>query len=418
MWRLRGEYQPALARSISAMKLRWVAVLAVMVAATRSADAGPTRIATDGDLPSDLVVDPARGVLRSGDVEVSLRDLLVHDPSDPGDGCEVRFAGARYDRAGGALELDELGCTGGPIIIPRRRVVAALARASSQAAEARRDLTEAQRYLVAALAAEPDNVDVARDLARVQLARGDRARAMATLRPFVAQAPIAHYAAYLSTAVFAPLLDEPELAGLRAKAPGRAKVRAVGQRLIAHSATHDLFAAIHEMPIGDSCQGDRRDVALAILDRSGRTVTTFSLLPPRLLEKEWTDRDLRRHAKPIAARMAAANRFLRDLGFEPAGEIAPFAINARGARVARFPGAHLGIAERDGTLRLLDGDRALGEHHLYRCPRDRFSCEYPPALQWAAWLPSLRIILVSWQASGAEHSDRTAAIDVWQRPAP
>ena len=400
------------------MTFRWVTVLALVVAAARSAAASPIAIASGGDLPADLIIDPERGILRSGDVEVSLRYLLIHEPADPEDGCEVRFAGARYDRAADALELDEPGCTGGAITIPRRRVVAVLSRARGRAAEARRDLPEAQRHLAAALAGEPDNEEIALDLARVQLTRGNGADAMATLRPFIALAPIAHYAAYLSTPGFAPLLDDPQLAGLRAKAPGSAQVHGVGSRLAAHSATHELFAAIHEVPIGDPCQGARRDVALAILDRSGHTVTSFSLLPPQLVEEEWTDRDVRTHADEIAARIATANRFLRDLGFEPAGDVVPFAMNAQGSQVARFTKAHLGVAERDGTLRLLKGNRTLGQHHLYRCPHDRFACEYPPTLRWAAWLPSLRVVLLGWESSGAEHSDRTAAIDVWKLRAP
>ena len=71
------------------MKLGWVTVLALMVAAARSADARPVGIATGGDLPADLVVDAERGVLRSGDVEVSLRDLLIQDPGNPDDGVDL-----------------------------------------------------------------------------------------------------------------------------------------------------------------------------------------------------------------------------------------------------------------------------------------------------------------------------------------
>jgi hypothetical protein len=405
------------------MRIVSVAGLALLVvAAARPAYAGRAAIQSGGDLPADLVVDLTEGVLRTGTLEVSLRELLTVDPTPPDAECELRFAAASYDRAAGTLVLDEHGCTSTRLVVPKRRVIAVLARARAWAAEVRGDLAGARRQLSVARTADPGDERAARDLARVQLALGDAGAAMVAVRPFVAGAPIPHYADYLSSPVFAPLLDQPLLAGLRTTPPGNARVRGIERTLVAHSAVHDLFAVVREMPIGDGdwARGhrDMRDVELAILDRRGRRIAGFSLVPPSRLAEVWGYADLRDDADEVAARVAVANRFLHDLGFDPiAGvEIAQFSTTATFARVARFPVARLGVAEREGALRLLHGNKTLGEHRLYRCPADNFACDYPPTLVWAAWLPGLRVILVSWQSSGAEHSDRVGVTDVWRLP--
>ena len=402
------------------MKLAALSALALVAAVARPTVAAPAPIKTDGDLPADLAIDADGGVLRSGSVEVELGELFDDEPDDPSE-CEPQFSGARYDRAKHTLLIAEPHCAGGDKAIPRARVIAALARARGWAAEVRGDLAEAQRQLAAALAAAPSE-RLALDLALVQLALGDRAGAAATMRPYLGKAAIEHYAAFVANPALAPLLDEPPLASLRASAPGKARVTGLDAPLVAYSAAHDRFAVLREAPIGDTCASegsrDKRDVEVAIVDRGGRVTARLSLLPPRWADTAWIYRDLRDDADEIAGRIATANRFLRDLGFDPitGAEISRFTLNARRSTVARFPVAKLGLAERDGTVRLLRGNQIVGDHALYRCPRDHFSCEYPPALLWAAWLPAQHVVLIAWESSGAEHSDRDAGLDVWELP--
>ncbi|CAN5157257.1 hypothetical protein BH11MYX1_BH11MYX1_01970 [soil metagenome] len=193
--------------------------------------------------------------------------------------------------------------------------------------------------------------------------------------------------------------------------------------LIAYSAQHNLFAIVREVPLGDGDfdRDDRkkRDVELVIFDIRATIVTTLSLLPPEIREQPWTYDDLHPVAGAITKRIAAANRVLRDLGFDPVpgAELAPVKQKPSGSSVAVFPNAKLGVAERGCTARLLDHDRTLGEHRTFGGCDDKpqaFTNEYPPTWQWAAWLPGRRIVLLAWHTSGAEHSDRQSVLEVWQ----
>jgi hypothetical protein len=184
---------------------------------------------------------------------------------------------------------------------------------------------------------------------------------------------------------------------------------------------------VREDPHGDgdfdTAERLRRDVALVLFDEHGAVVATLSLLG-RTHDDAWSYDDLRDEAGLIAIRIDAANRALRDLGFDPLpdAELASFKRKTSGTEAATFARARLGLAVRDGTARLLDHDRVLSEHVVFSCsggPSGWFACQYPPTFRWAAWLPSQHLVILSWITSGAEHSDRGNELAVWPvNPAP
>jgi len=402
--------------------------LVASVARTAAADVGVVKIESGGDLPANVTIDLSTGVVRQGAYEVALTDLLPGDPFSQSTPtvCNPTYGGASYERATGSLVVDETGCAHKKLSIARSAIVARLARAAAWSAESRGDLATAKRQLEAALIAEPGFERATFDLARVELRLGDRSGAAATLRPIIARAPVARYVETAADPTFAQLLDELPLSDLRTPTPGTARVAGLQTRFVARSTQRDLLAIVREVPIGD---GDfdrdgrqRRDIQLVLFDPRGSIVAVLSLLPSTVRDEPWTYDDLRDAADPIAVRLDAADRVLRDLGFDPLpdAEIARFRRKDSGTNAATFPHARLGVAERDGTARLLDHDRTLAAHVIFTCGSHPipFNCDYPPTFVWAAWLPSQHLVLLSWHTSGAEHSDRVSQLEVWQVPAP
>ena len=389
--------------------------LLVLVGLATTARANPVKLATGGDLPADLVIDLRDGVFRTGSIELQISELAGVEPN-PVSGCSPKFVSGRYDRKIHTLLVEEQGCGMGTRAIPLTCARAHLSRASAWQAESRGEFADAQRHLRSALAADPSYQRAARDLARVELRLGNRSAAALALQP-LSRSPISSYVELAFDPMLAPLLVEQPWAKLRSAVPGKAQIGGIRSPLIARSTTHELLAILREAPFGDGdyhrADRDRRDVELVIVDRRGAIVAIASLLDRAPLEMTWSYDDLRDRADGIAVRIDAANLVLRDLGFEPLdAEISRFSTKPNGTNAARFPGAKLGIAEISGVMRLLQKNSTLAERRIYPCPT--FHCEYSPTLMWAAWVPSLKLVLVTWHSSGAEHQDRVNTLEVWQ----
>ncbi len=388
--------------------------LLLLVGSAASARANPVKLVSGGDLPADLVLDLTAGVVRSGSIELHIFELAGVEP-DPVSGCGPTFVSGSYHAKTRRILVEERGCGMGTIAIPHVRARAHLSRASAWQAESRGELLEARRQLQSALTFVPSYERAARDLARVELRLGNRSAAAQAIQPFI-RSPIASYVELAFDATYAPLLVEPPWAKLRSAVPGKARIGGIGFPLIARSVTHDLLAILREVPLGDGdfhrAGRDRRDVELLIVDRRGAIVAIASLLDRDSRETLWSYDDLRDRADAISPRIDAANVVLRDLGFDPLdAEIARFTTKPNGTNAARFTGAKLGIAEVGGVMRLLQKNQTLAERRIYTCPS--FHCDYAPALVSAAWIPSLRLLLVAWHSSGAEHSDRVSSLEVW-----
>jgi hypothetical protein len=352
-------------------------------------------------------------VQRNGSA-VSVSEL--YDDLNPNSGCEpTKIDNPRWDATRKVFSFDD-GC--GVHEVPQARLFSRLDRAEAWSAELAGRLDDAQRLLDDALRLDPAFERAGFDLARVALRRQRPADAARAVRPFVEKAPVAAYARLALEPTLTPILDAPPLANLRAPRQGTAHVDGPRAHFVAYSAARELFAAVQEAPSGDGdfCRetGDRRDLRLTVVDKKGSIVATLPFTVPDGTAC-FSEAALDAHASEIGQRLDGANRFLRDLGFDPVeAELAPFTENQRGSQVAHFDHARRGVAERDGTARLLAGDRTLDEHALYDCASYKKWCEYPPTMQWAAWLPALHTILISWHTSGAEHTDRGTLLSVWE----
>jgi hypothetical protein len=253
--------------------------------------------------------------------------------------------------------------------------------------------------------------------AAAQLKAGRPTDAVRTLAPLLAKAPIGTYARVASTPALAPLARRPELARLRST-PGRAKLtlgkddvtmtpKAKATATIAASGQHHLLAAV-ESPSGPSaCAGDAN---LLVFDAAGIEVAR---LPLYTTEEKTTDRErscpfVRAARTKIAARVAAAQRFLTDLGFSPAGGEAGTIAPAPGDPQAQFPHAKL-------TL-VLGPDRAwirAGED-------ERGSAARPAGAQLAAatLLADPSVVVLRWTSGGEGCGARAGTSVIPVRAAP
>jgi hypothetical protein len=392
-----------------------LAILLLVIPAAAAAEPLALRD-RQGRLPPGITIDVERGIVHHGRTDLPLTDL--YEAGNDSSGCDPKPTAATFDER---TAVTEIATRCGAMPISSATLLSRLDRAEAWSDEIAGDLAGAAGRLAAALAIDPGFEAAAFDLAGVELARGHAGAAARALRPFVAKAPVASYARLAADPTLGPVLDAEPLSRLRAPQPGTARIAGIRAPFAAYSAAHDLIAVVEETPIGDgcTCRGgeDRRDVRLVVVDRGGRDVAGLSLVPP--VDSCWTDAQLLDSTKETRQRIAVANRFLRDLGFDPVAdaEQATFRSSARGSDTAFFARAKLGVAHQNGTARLLRGNVTLAEHELYACTKEsHFNCEYTPTLMWAAWLPALRTVLVSWHTAGAEHSDRRTTLSVWRAP--
>lgn len=218
------------------------------------------------------------------------------------------------------------------------------------------------------LGARVDDV-AAETAAAAQVKAGKPADGMRTLAPLLAKAPIATYARVATDPALAPLLRRPELARLRAPRPGTAKL-ALGKGDVAIrgkgkgpetavSRQHHLVATL-DAPSGPTACAGNAD--LLVVDPSGAEAAR---LPLYRADEMTTDQaqgcPFVRAARPrIAARVAAAQRVLADLGFSPAAGEAGVITNGPGDPRAQFPQAKLTLVLGRERARVLVGEDERG----------------------------------------------------------
>jgi hypothetical protein len=260
------------------------------------------------------------------------------------------------------------------------------------------DQDHAVTLTLADLNARLDDV-AAETVAAAQVEAGRPADAVRTLSPLLARAPIATYARVVTAPALASLVRRPELAKLRGKPTGTAKLalgkgdvtmagKGTAPGLLAVSTRHRLIAAIAGPRNRGSCAGD---ADLLLLDLTGAEVTR---LPLYATAEKTIDEDkgcpFARPARPkIGARVAAAQRLLADLGFSPAAaEVA--AISPRGelgmGGSAQFPRAQ---------LRLTRGPEGITVHGKGGELQIAGSTD-GGQLDAALYLPDLAVVVVRW----------------------
>jgi hypothetical protein len=271
---------------------------------------------------------------------------------------------------------------------------------------------EAEQALERALALDPGLEEAAFALARVRLALGEPSRAADALAPLVARQPLRLYARMLTDRKLHPLADQAPFVAVRAGQPGTATIAGATSTTIAFAAERKLFAVVQHRPIRWSphFQSD-----LVVFDAAG----VHAELPLAEPAPEGAPDETTKSVLP-RKRLAIANRFLADLGFVAIADAERVAFQPKpsGSDAASFPRARLGVAFRDGFVRLLRGDQVLAERRIHEgCSGpdgdNAFACQYPPHATWAAWIPALDTVLFEWATSRAERADVATFIEVW-----
>jgi hypothetical protein len=215
-----------------------------------------------------------------------------------------------------------------------------------------------------ALALDPTFDVAATNLASAQLKSGRPEDAVKTLAPFLSPPRAATYARLVADPELAPLLDRPEVAALRAPAAGTAKLQMTSGDVtlagrFAFSSRYRLVAAVHGEQSWGICT---REAELVLLDSAGREAARMPLFSMReSTADEAHDCPLKASARgAVAARVAAAQRLLTDLGFSPGGEPGELSMTERNMPRATFARAKLGLVLGPGVARALRGNQDIG----------------------------------------------------------
>ena len=232
---------------------------------------------------------------------------------------------------------------------------------------------------------------------------GKPAEAAQTLAPLLARAPVATYARVASDPELVPLLRRPELAALRAPAPGAVKLgltkngvtmtgKGKAPVALAVSSRHRLVAAVDSERSGGGCVGEAQ---LLLLELTGAEVARVPLYAAsEMTTDEAHDCPFARPAKAkIAARAAAAQRLLADLGFGAAiGEAGTVSTTEPGAPRALFARGKLELVLGRERVRLLRGDDELGGAPNPRADK----------IESAIYLPEGNVVVWRWGRGSRE----------------
>ncbi|MFL5304467.1 MAG: hypothetical protein ACJ8F1_04610 [Polyangia bacterium] len=248
-----------------------------------------------------------------------------------------------------------------------RNLEARLANVAALADYHQRRWRDSAAGFARALALDPRFTVAATNLASAQLAIGDAAAAVKTLAPFLAPLDVAMYARLVADRDLAPLLDRPDVAATRASAPGTAKLKmtAVDVTLdgrFAFSTKYRLVAAVRGEASWGSCS---RRAELVLLDSRGQVAVRLPLFS---LTESSTDEarncPIESSARvSVAARVAAAQRLLTDLGFSPGGDPGELSPTDKGLPRATFGGVKVGLVLGAGVARALRSNRDIGSVH-------------------------------------------------------
>jgi hypothetical protein len=204
----------------------------------------------------------------------------------------------------------------------------------------------------------------ATNLASAQLRSGRADEAVKTLGPFLYPIRAATYARLVADPELAPLLDRPEVTAMRAPVAGTAKLKTTSgdvtlEGRFAFSGKYRLVAAVHGEASWGTCA---REAELVLLDSAGAVAARMPLLSPAdQAIDDARDCPIRKSARgAVAARVAAAQRLLTDLGFSPGGEPGELSLTEKGLPRATFARAKIGLVLAPGVARVLRGDQEIG----------------------------------------------------------
>lgn len=215
-----------------------------------------------------------------------------------------------------------------------------------------------------AIAADPTWPIPAYNAASAQQLLGDKPAAIATLAPWLKQAPVRTYIQIHQDPELAPLADRPEVKAIETAKPGNVEVTHNG--IIggaAFSLTHKLFAIARTEGSWGNAQFTRD---IEIYDTTGAFVTKLSLVQfdETNMDCYTGDRSAcelatKAAAKKVSDRAASVQLLLRALGFSRAKTEGGEGSTDGDKRKVPFTAHKLGLVERDGTARILRGDHEV-----------------------------------------------------------
>lgn len=222
----------------------------------------------------------------------------------------------------------------------------------------KKDYKGAAAGFARAVAADPTWNIPAYNLASARQLMGDKPGAIAALAPWLASAPLSTYVQVSTDPELAPLLDQPELAAMRAKTPGNVTVTAkTVDGVIGYDPAHSLIAVARKEEGWGA--GGYFTSTLEIYDLDGKLVAST----PLVLESETGENARNRSATDKRAKQLQT--MLSGLGFtRPKVEAGK---SKQGSDNFSLPKAKLGLAysNTDGKVRVLQKDTVLGQGDVY-----------------------------------------------------
>jgi hypothetical protein len=390
-------------------------------AAKPAEERGIKKVISRAELPGGLVlaVEPGSVVVRRGALAAPLPVLgrSVNPRALKGVAMEAD-GGAAGGRGKLIVTIEDSCDQEHAVSLTLANLNARIENVAALALYRQRKFVDAADGFARALALDP-GLDVAvTNLASAQVRAGKPDAAAKTLAPLLAKAPVATYARIASDPDLAPLLKRPEVAALRAQVRGTARLTLTkhevtlhgspsgkspgkkspvaaadpGPGVVAVSSKYALVAAVDDEWSWGSCSGE---ADLLLLDFAGAEVARLPLFSYAEMTTDESDNcPFRRAAKgKIAARVAAGQRLLGDLGFSPiAGEEGALSTTEKGNSRALFARGKLGVVVGRDRIRALRGDEELG------------ATANPGAenIRAATHLADANVVFVRWGRSGRE----------------
>ena len=345
--------------------------------------------------------------------------IVALDPSG-GDNGECPFLLAVTVRADGKLAIED--SWKGDTQVTREQLEARLDHAEAMSHLQGQRWAQAVALLERAERLEPGRRPVALALARAHIGLAQPARGAAALAALVRQAPVATYAEVAQRHDLHPVLDHEPFLGVRAERPGRAQLTIADSlaletggpgrapAIVAHAPHLGLLALEQRRTVWrDGTSYYRTNLLLFDAERIHAVVHLMS---------ESYDYDPKRQQAALPGRLQAANRLLRDLGFNALTgvEWATFARPRGEVKPAQLPGGQLEVTFLDGFVELLRAGKSVLERQIHAdCSKDEnlenHVCSYPPWPIWVARVPSLDLVLLQWTTSTAEHHEAITRIE-------
>jgi hypothetical protein len=356
------------------------------------------------------------------------------------------LAPARWskDRSEVVVQYDDYCQQTHSVRFSARTLVARLENAEALAAHRARRHAEAAAGFRRAIALDPDFDLAYTNLASTLAVAGKAEEAVTALQPLLARNPVHVYARVTLDPELAPLREQPAIAALRGQTPGNAAIDpgtfALAGAHVAVDAAHGRIAAVDAEASWGACSFES---ILQIFDAAtGQVLTSVPIVTWQDSDPDACDgRGLLPEARTrVAARVEAASRVLRDLGFVPLTKAKPSSgsEDVQGDRTVievPFPASRLSLVISEGMARVirLGGAPARGPKAGPKPPPkpgpkpapkpaptrtpDQVLVERPaPAatvVGWALHVPEVDAVIYAWQrpgAEGCEGSDPTGIV--------